>query len=43
MLQRVLPYVTKFPSVLILADEKVKICYIDLFSRAIQKIMFRLY
>ena len=38
-----LPYVTKFPSVLICADEKVKIFRVDLFWQALQKIMFRVY
>ena len=31
-----LPYVTKFPNVLISADERIKIFRVDLFSRALQ-------
>ena len=40
MVQVILPYVTKFPSALFFVDEMVKIIHLDLFLRALQKVMF---
>ena len=43
MVQSAVTLVTKFQSVLIFADERIKIFRVDLFSRALQKIMFHVY